>query len=168
MAKQLEDVCVQYACCMQVDLPFRRDQRELQVQVTHLDHSDLSLDKHSEASSDGSPAASASPSSAASSAPAAATAERPAKRQREDEHGHHASTEQTSRDSTLCARLRWKDPQSGRQREFAAETGASAYHWNTIDQVQIAWKNAQAARTALEVQCCSCDCARGHGGVHVF
>ena len=31
---------------MQVDLPFRREQRELQVQVTHFDHSDLSLDEH--------------------------------------------------------------------------------------------------------------------------
>jgi len=141
-----------------VDLPFNRgNDRELQVQVTHFDHSDLSLDEHSEASSD---TASASPSSAASSAPAAATAERLAKRQREDEHEHHASTDRKSRDTTLCARLRWKDPQSGRQREFAAETGASAYHWNTIDQVQIAWKNAKAAREALEVQCCSCDCAR--------
>ena len=138
-------MCVQYACRVQVDLPFRRNQRELQVQVTHFDHSDLSLDEHSEATSDSSAAASASPSSC----------------QREDEHGHHASTDRKSRDTTLCARLRWKDPQSGRQREFAAETGASAYHWNTIDQVQIAWKNAQSARTALEVQCCSCDCARG-------
>ncbi len=118
-----------------------------------FDHSDLSLDEHSEASSDSSAAASASPSSAASSAPAAATAERPAKRQRgEHEHEQYASTDRKSRDTTLCARLRWKDPQSGRQREFAAETGASAYHWNTIDQVQIAWKNARAARTALEVQ----------------
>jgi hypothetical protein len=46
--------------------------------------------------------------------------------------------------------IRWIDLAMKRKDDFDAEAGASAYHWNTLAQIEMALKSAKAGRHKLE------------------
>jgi hypothetical protein len=46
--------------------------------------------------------------------------------------------------------IRWIDLAMKRKDDFDAEAGASAYHWNTLAQIEVALKSAKAGRRKLE------------------